>query len=251
MVNFISQFFCKKRKIRRFQREFTSLEQLASASLPRFTLAWDDRYPCLDDRTGSTLFDPHYIYHTSWAARKVCQTLPTFHVDISSSLYFCSLVSAFVPVRFYDYRPAQLKLSDLACERADLTRLPFPDSSVASPSCMHVVEHIGLGRYGDPLDYDGDLKAMAELSRVLAPGGSLLFVVPVGRPVIRFNAHRIYAYSQIREAFPDLALKEFTLIPDSAGETGLMIDCDPAVVEAQNYACGCFLFKRESTGAAL
>jgi SAM-dependent methyltransferase len=164
VANFISLFFCERRKLRRFQREFKSLEQMASA---------------------------------------------------------------------------------------DLTRLPFPDSSVAPFSCMHVVEHIGLGRYGDPLDYDGDLKAMAELRRVLAPGGSLLFVVPVGRPVIRFNAHRIYAYSQIRGAFPDLALKEFTLIPDSAGETGLMIDCDPAVVEAQNYACGCFLFKRESTGAAL
>lgn len=134
---------------------------------------------------------------------------------------------------------------------AYLTRLPFPDSSVAPFSCMHVVEHVGLGRYGDPFGYDGDLKAMAELRRVLAPGGSLLFVLPAGRPIIRFNAHRIYAYSQIREAFPDLALKEFTLIPNSAGETGLLIDSDPAVVEAQIYSSGCFLFKQESIGAAL
>jgi len=47
---------------------------------------------------------------------------------------------------------------------------------------MNVVEHVGLGRYGEPLDPEGDIKAMRELRRVLAPGGSLLFVVPVGRP---------------------------------------------------------------------
>ena len=77
---------------------------------------------------------------------------------------------------------------------------------------MHVVEHIGLGRYGDPVDYDGDLKAIAELQRVLAPGGNLFFVVPVGQPRIMFNAHRVYSLrTDFVEAFNTFELKEFSL----------------------------------------
>ena len=79
---------------------------------------------------------------------------------------------------------------------------------------MHVVEHIGLGRYGDPLDATGDLKAMKELARVVAPGGTLLLVCPVGRPRVVFNAHRIYSVEQISASFPEFALAEFALISD-------------------------------------
>ena len=52
---------------------------------------------------------------------------------------------------------------------------------------MHVIEHIGLGRYGDEMDPDGDLKAIDELKRVLSRKGDLLFVVPVGKPKIMYN----------------------------------------------------------------
>ena len=51
--------------------------------------------------------------------------------------------------------------------------------------------------YLSPIDPEGDLKAVKELSRVVTKGGSLLFVVPVGKPRIQFNAHRIYSYKKI------------------------------------------------------
>jgi hypothetical protein len=137
----------------------------------------------LQDATVQTEFDRHYVYHPAWAARIIKRIKPAVHVDISSSLHFCSVLSAFVPVKFYDYRPAKLELSGLTSEHADLVQLPFESNSIASLSCMHTVEHIGLGRYGDPLDYDGDLKAIAELSRVLAVGGNLLFCYTRGRRV--------------------------------------------------------------------
>jgi SAM-dependent methyltransferase len=230
---------------RRFKTEFREFRDLAQGARQRFPLDWNDRYPCLNDRTGQTAFDPHYIYHTAWAARKLAEIRPSEHIDISSSLYFCSIVSAFVPVVFYDYRPAKLVLQGLSCQKADLSSLPFADMSISSLSCMHVVEHVGLGRYGDPLDYDGDLKAMLQLQRVIAPNGYLLFVVPVGKPRIHFNAHRIYDFAQVKDVFSSLTLKEFTLIPDQAAASGPILDCAPALVEKQNYACGCFLFKRE------
>lgn len=209
-------------------------------------MEWKDRYPCLNDRTQSTEFDRHYVYHPAWAARVLAQTKPAIHIDISSTLHFCSIVSAFVPIEFYDYRPANLALANLTSRAADLTSLPFASKSITSLSCMHVVEHIGLGRYGDPLDADGDIKAMAELQRVVGTGGSLLFVVPIGKPKIIFNAHRIYSHQQIISVFSELRLREFALIPDDYKDGGLIYNAAPEIADEQNYGCGCFWFTRDA-----
>ena len=225
----------------RFKNDFKTFEQLSANSTHRFSLHWSDRYPFLDERTASTGFDRHYIYHPAWAARVLARTQPSVHVDISSTLHFCSIVSAFIPVKFYDYRPADLKLSNLSSEFADLLSLPFQNDTIESLSCMHTIEHIGLGRYGDPLDPDGDLKAIAELKRVLAPGGSLLFVAPIGKPKIMFNAHRIYSYAQITSYFADLDLKEFALVPDRGA---LVYQATAELAGAQMYGCGCFWFQK-------
>jgi SAM-dependent methyltransferase len=216
----------------------------ASGPSPRFEMDWRDAERHAHDATEYTPFDEHYIYHPAWAARILARTRPALHVDIGSTLAFCSMVSAFVPVKFYDYRPARVMLSDLSSDRADLLALPFPDRSIASLSCMHTVEHVGLGRYGDPIDPDGDLRAMAELSRVLAAGGHLLFVVPTGRPRVVFNAHRVYAFDQVRAAFPALALEEFSLIPDDAGARGMIANASKDEADRQTYGCGCYWFRR-------
>ena len=205
----------------------------------RFGMPLRDIYPCIKDKTLKTDFDAHYVYHTAWAARKVRAIGAARHTDISSSLYFSGIVSAFVPVDFYDYRPADLHLSNLKSDEADLTQLSFADDSLSSLSCMHTVEHIGLGRYGDPIDTAGDLKAIKELKRVLAPGGSLLFVVPVGQPRIEYNAHRIYSFAMIKDYFQGLTLKEFSLV-DDAGR--FIENADPEAVKNQRYGCGCFWF---------
>jgi len=217
---------------------------MASAGKRRFPVLWRDRYPCLDDNTPTTGFDRHYVYHPAWAARILARTMPPYHVDISSTLHFCSIVSAFVPVRFYDYRPVRLDLENLETGVADLLSLPFEDKSLPSLSCMHVVEHVGLGRYGDPLDPDGDLKSAAELKRVLGDGGSLIFVVPVGKPRIHFNAHRVYSYGQVVDCFAGLDLREFALVPDDPKEGGIILNAPRDVADSQMYGCGCFWFQR-------
>ena len=207
----------------------------------RFTVKWSEMYPCLDDRISTTPFDQHYIYHPAWAARILATNKPEYHVDISSILSFSTIVSAFIPVKFYDYRPAEISLSGLESESADLLALPFADGSIPSLSCMHTVEHIGLGRYGDPIDPGGDIKAIRELIRVLKTGGDLLFVTPVGKPKIAFNGHRVYSHLQIMEYFSTLNLMEFSMIPDSGG---LIINADPEMVSKQEYACGCYWFRK-------
>jgi SAM-dependent methyltransferase len=230
---------------RQVRREFGQLVSEGANSRTRFELSWTHRYLILGDRTGNTGFDRHYVYHTAWAARILAQTRPARHLDIGSSLYFCAIVSAFVPVDFQDFRPANLKLDGLSAGAGDLTALALPSGSVHSLSCMHTVEHVGLGRYGDPVDYDGDLKAIRELKRVLAPGGDLLFVVPVGsRSRIHFNAHRIYTRDQVREYFRPLELREFTLIPEQEADGGLVPNPGEDLLVRQQYGCGCFWFRR-------
>ena len=220
-----------------FQKEFATKSPMLQDS-GRFACNWEDRWPCLDEATTSTGFDAHYLYHTAWAARILAETKPDMHVDIGSCLRFATLVSAFVPVQYYDYRPAEITLSNLISGHADITQLPFEDNSINSLSCMHVVEHIGLERYGDPFDPQGDLKAMAELQRVLAPGGNLLFVVPLGEKArIQYNAHRIYTQSHILSAFPNLRLRSFTLVTDSGKFTTRAQAND---ITGQLYSCGCF-----------
>ena len=210
---------------------------------PRFSNSLLNAYPQIKDKTIKTSFDRHYVYHTSWAARVLKETRPLKHVDISSSLYFSGIVSAFIPMEFYDFRPANIDLSNLKSEEGNLLSLPFADNSINSLSCMHTLEHIGLGRYGDVIDPDGDKKASLELMRVLSPGGSLLFVTPLAeKPTIEFNAHRIYSYDQIISTFSELSLKEFAFIPEHEAKGGLIRNADPTLLSGESYACGCFWF---------
>jgi SAM-dependent methyltransferase len=221
-----------------FRKHFSSVASRLSDG--RFTCEWKDRWPCFGEVTKNTSFNAHYLYHPAWAARIISSTSPAKHVDIGSSLSFITLLSAFVPIEFYDYRPASITLSGLKCGKADLLCLPFPNNSILSLSCMHVVEHIGLERYGDSFDPRGDLKAIAELKRVLSPEGHLFFVVPIGENArIQYNAHRIYTYEQIIEYFSKLDLLSFAFITDK----GKFIEKAQSDDTKNNkYGCGCFMF---------
>ena len=211
------------------------IEQFAQMSTGRF-----DIYDIKVLKEESMAIDRHYIYHTAWAARILAKARPKSHTDIASSASFNALISAFIPTYFYDYQPLEISLDNLQVGFVDLNKLPFSDSSIESLSCMHVVEHIGLGRYGDPLNPNGDLKAISELTRVVSR--DLLFVVPIGRPMVVFNLHRVYSYEQITEYFKELKLVEFALIPDFGN---LIRNAPPELAGEQEYGCGCFWFRKD------
>jgi len=188
-----------------------------------------------------TPFDPHYFYQASWAARKLAQTQPSWHLDIGSSLTMIGVVSAQFPTMFIDYRPPRLAVDGILSVAGNILALPLPDGSVSSISCLHVLEHIGLGRYGEALDANGSVKAAQELQRVLAPGGRLLLSTPVGRQRVQFNAHRVFSPSSVVKMFGAMDLMDFALVDDQGQfyASGQLEDAAQA-----EYACGMFEFVR-------
>ena len=200
-----------------------------------------DLYPCLGDDTSTTGFDAHCLYQEAWAARRILSAAPSHHVDVGSRTSFVAVLSAAVPVCFIDIRPLPVKLDGLDCRAGSVLALPFGDASVNSLSCLHVVEHVGLGRYGDPLDPEGTRKAARELCRVLAPGGRLYLSLPIGRPRVMFNAHRVHDVRTIVDYFSDLSLVEFSGVDDH-GACSFSRQLES--LDACDYACGFFLFRK-------
>jgi SAM-dependent methyltransferase len=203
-------------------------------------LQWGESYPNLADRTGSTPFDAHYFYQAAWIARKLTKATPVWHVDIGSSVMMIGITSAITPTIFVDYRPFQGQLTGLSSAAGDLMALPFADGSIDSLSCMHVIEHIGLGRYGDAIDPQGSFKAACELVRILAPGGRFFFSTPIGRERVQFNAHRIFAFETILRMFDDLELVDCAVVDD---QDIFHTDINLVQLYKSNYEYGCGMFE--------
>ena len=140
-----------------------------------------DMYPCIHDNTSSTGFDSHYFYQDIWAFKNILQNKAPNHVDIGSRLIYVGMLSTITKVTFIDIRPLHATLNNLKSKYGTILDLPYKDNSVNSISCLHVAEHIGLGRYGDPLDPHGTIKAINELKRVLALGGGFIFFFTGGQ----------------------------------------------------------------------
>lgn len=201
-----------------------------------------DLQPCLHERTPLHEIDAHYYYVNPWAARRIVAASPRVHVDIGSQIVLSTLLSAVVPVVYIDYRPLHARVSNMSILAGDLVRLPVRTESLQSLSCLHVAEHVGLGRYGEPLDPRGTRSAANELTRVLMPGGNLLFAVPVGRERVAFNAHRIHDPETIVDYFRPLRLREFSGVHDD----GSYVESVPLTTfRDSSYACGFFRFSKE------
>jgi hypothetical protein len=228
----------------------------AVAEYPRYINSWRrysrkpgaerlrlvDSHPCLFDRTATTPYDPHYFHQAAWATDRILRRAAAEHVDVGSEATFVGTLSASVSVAFVDIRPLPVDSPNLRSLKGDLLAgLPFEDGEVQSLSCLHVVEHVGLGRYGDALAADGTARACAELARVLGSAGDLFLSVPVGRPRVCFNAHRIHAPLQVLAYFAGLELREFSLVDDSYR---FVVDADPRAAARLDYGCGLFWFSR-------
>jgi SAM-dependent methyltransferase len=224
-------------KVLAFLSELRRFERMPGGE----NVPWRDLHPCLHEKTATTSFDTHYFYQDVWAFRKIVRSGAPEHVDVGSKVDYIGFLTAVTKVTFIDIRPLETQLDNLANLPGSILSMPYPDGSVPSLSCLHVAEHVGLGRYGDPLDPLGTAKACAELRRVLAPGGNLYFGLPVGTPRVCFNAHRIHSTGQILRCFEGLTLREFSFVDDGGGFT---VNADRTAADSAKYGCGLFHFTK-------
>ena len=133
---------------------------------------------------------------------------------------------------------------------ADITQLPPSMWGVAdSVSCLHALEHFGLGRYGDPIMPDGYVQGLRALWSLLAPGGVLYLSVPMGRQRIEFNAHRVFALQTILDLIAGLFdVSNFSYIDDGGRLHENTSLCDEGQVSASfglEYGCAIFELSRK------
>jgi SAM-dependent methyltransferase len=194
-----------------------------------------DAWPCLFDRTAVSGVDTHYFHQAVWAMRRIRDSGTPTHVDIGSEVNFVGLLTTFTAVTFVDIRPLELAIENYKGLAGSITALPFESDTVGSLSTLPVIEHIGLGRYGDPLDPRGAERAAAEIVRVLRPGGRAYISTPVGRPRVQFNGQRVFAIPEIPALFRGLTLAEFSLV-DAHGN--LQQNIDPASADIREDGAG-------------
>jgi uncharacterized protein YsxB (DUF464 family)/tetrahydromethanopterin S-methyltransferase subunit F len=64
------------------------------------------------------------------------------------------------------------------------------------------VQHFGLGRYGDPINPNGDIEAMDQMHMALAPGGHLLLAIPTTEQTfVKGKLHRVYGPDRLAQMF--------------------------------------------------
>jgi len=187
----------------------------------------------------------HYFFQDLWAAQSIFERQVKEHVDVGSRVDgFIAHLLIFCHVVYVDLRPLEAEVENLEFRQGSIVQLPFSDGSVTSLSCLHVIEHIGLGRYGDPVDPNGHQLAARELARVLATGGKLLLATPVGRERVCFDAHRIFDPQTIVEAMQPLNLVEFHLIDDQA--LSIIKNASFDAARRCEFGCGLFVFTKQA-----
>ena len=197
-------------------------------------------HPALGDATAATPCDKFYLYQDVWGFSAIQRLKPDLVVDIGSSLTYAAYASTLCRVVFVDIRPARIVFASLSFLNASITALPFADSSLKYVSSLCVLEHIGLGRYGDKIDPEGTEKACAEIRRVTAPDGFAAISVPLSlTPSIHFNAHRVFTKSEVLALFPGFSLEdELFLYPERGGESHL------AALPRGGYITYCALLRK-------
>jgi SAM-dependent methyltransferase len=180
------------------------------------------KLPCLTDwseESGSTRGE--YFWQDLYVARKIFSASPKRHVDIGSRVDgFVAQVASYREIEVLDIRANAATIPGVVFRVADLMNESTVEPDYCdSISCLHALEHFGLGRYGDRVNVDGWRLGLRNMARMLKPGGLLYLAVPSGQPCVYFNAHRVFSPCEIRHEAEacSLELLEFAICDPNHG----------------------------------
>ena len=188
----------------------------------------------------------HYFHQDLLVARAIFARNPRRHIDVGSSITgFVSHVASFREIEVLDIRPLDVDVPGIKFRQVDMMDESNAEADTAdSVSCLHALEHFGLGRYGDSVDYGGWRKGFEGLTRLLERGGHLYLSVPSSsRQRVEFNAQRIFSIPFLLNVFDghyDVVDLSFV---DDAGNLHTCVD--PAGSQARetfNATYGCSIW---------
>jgi len=183
-----------------FLKNYRRYRQLAAGMAGTFTITKVTPYFFHDRWAPAGQAQGQYFHQDLLVAREIFQRNPRRHLDVGSRVDgFCAHVASFRPIEIVDIRPMPSAVPNMIYRQGDilsggLANLGMTDSL----SCLHTLEHIGLGRYGDPINPLGHEVAFQNLAALVSPQGIFYFSAPLGPSRIEFDAHRVFAYSYLR-----------------------------------------------------
>jgi SAM-dependent methyltransferase len=204
-------------------------------------------YPIFSDKNDVSGNDTGHYYHQDLlVAQRIFLNNPLLHVDIGSRIDgFVAHVASFRQIVVYDIRPNSSNIhKNIVFNNFDVMNiLNTQEDSVDSVSSLHVIEHFGLGRYGDKIDIDGHLKGLDSIYKILKKGGKFYFSTPIGPQRIEFNAHRVFSLNYLLELFiPKYNIDYFSFVDDK-GDLNNNIILNNNMIDTNcgcKYGCGIF-----------
>lgn len=214
-----------------YARERTAFRRMPGAD----DMPWGRELPILGERDESSGSLGAYFHQDLTVARWIHEATPRRHVDVGSRLDgFIGSLAVFREVEVIDIRPQDQMVRNVRFHQLDLmAELPAEwIQCTDSLSCLHTIEHFGLGRYGDRIDPAGHLKGIERLQAMVAPGGMLYLSTQIGRERIEFNAHRVFApttvlswFSQEWEIERSAVIDDACQVSEGTG-SGIFIEVD-------------------------
>lgn len=209
-------------------------------------------FPILNEKNAQAgAASGHYFHQDLLVAQFINQDNPMRHIDVGSRIDgFVAHVASYRPIEVLDVRKLDpVGHKNISFLQANLMDESSVDEQCAdSISCLHAIEHFGLGRYGDPLAPDGHIKGFHNLLRMLKPNGSLYISFPIGiANSVEFNAHRIFHPMDIFSwptANCELKLVRFDYV-DDAGDLHQNLNPDNPKI-CSEYGCGIYTLKKLS-----
>jgi SAM-dependent methyltransferase len=246
MKHFLKIVYCILANLRRVPAYIKDRIELGRQRGKDRAFPFGGYFPILHDRCAECgTMSGAYFHQDLLVARRIFRNQPERHVDIGSRTDgFVAHVASFRKIEILDVRAQKSCVENVEFRQADLMNLPADMIDCCdSLSSLHAIEHFGLGRYGDPIDYHGHEKAIANIHRMLRRGGVFYFSVPIGPQRIEFNAHRVFAVSYLLGLLePRFEVRNFSYV-DDRGDLHENVALEPSAAEASfgcHFGCGIF-----------